>query len=183
MESLEGSGCCHRVNRLTGYFLISKIIYPMILDDIVKDYIDRSVLCWLATSNQYNEPNVSPKEMFTWLDDETLLIAHIASPNSVNNIRLNPNVCVSLVDIFIQKGFKLKGTALIIEKTDTDFTSKLKQLTDRYSDRFPVQSLIEVRVNKVEPIKAPSYFLFPETTEISQVENAMKTYKVRPENS
>jgi predicted pyridoxine 5'-phosphate oxidase superfamily flavin-nucleotide-binding protein len=36
----------------------------MITDD-VKKYIDQSVLCWLATSNAQNEPNVSPKEMFT----------------------------------------------------------------------------------------------------------------------
>ncbi|MFK5037181.1 pyridoxamine 5'-phosphate oxidase family protein, partial [Klebsiella pneumoniae] len=66
----------------------------------VKNYIDKSVLCWLATSNRQNEPNVSPKEIFTYKDDKTLLIANIASPNSIANINENPNVCVSFVDIF-----------------------------------------------------------------------------------
>lgn len=27
----------------------------------VKDYIRRSVLCWLATSNENNEPNIRKK--------------------------------------------------------------------------------------------------------------------------
>ncbi len=75
------------------------------LNQEVKKYIDKSVLCWLATSNEDNEPNVSPKEVFTYRDEKTLLIGDIASPNSVKNIKSNPIVCVSFVEIFVQKGF------------------------------------------------------------------------------
>jgi len=39
--------------------------------------------------------------------------------------------------------------------------------------------VIEVTVTKAEPIVAPSYFLFPETTEEGQIAAAHKTYKVR----
>ncbi|WP_194972628.1 pyridoxamine 5'-phosphate oxidase family protein [Aquiflexum lacus] len=146
----------------------------------VKKYIDKSVLCWLATVNELNEPNVSPKEVFTYDGEHTLLIANIASPVSIKNIRENPNVCVSFIDVFIQKGFKIKGTARVIEKKDAGFEKKAKLLTDLFTDNFPIISVIEVNVKKVDQIQAPSYFLYPDKTEQSQIESAMKTYKVKP---
>lgn len=150
------------------------------LTDEVKKYINKSVLCWLATSNLQNEPNVSPKEIFAHDGDNTLLIAHIASPNSVENIKDNPHVCVTFVDIFIQKGFKLKGKATLISKEDIDFIEKVKPLTDLFSDKYPIKSVIEITITKVDPILAPSYFLYPERTEQFQIESAMETYHVRP---
>ena len=82
----------------------------------IKKYIDQSVLCWLATVSKDGIPNVSPKEIFTYLDNEHLGIAHIASPNSIRNIKANPNVCVSFVEIFVQKGYKLRGKVEIITR-------------------------------------------------------------------
>jgi uncharacterized protein len=146
----------------------------------VKNYIDKSVLCWLATSNRDNEPNVSPKEIFTNKDNKTLLIANIASPNSINNIKENPTVCVSFVDVFVQKGYKLKGTATIIAKNDPTFNEKVKPLTNLFTDAFPIQSIIEIEITKVDIIQAPSYFLYPDRTAQFQIDSAMKTYKVKP---
>lgn len=146
----------------------------------IKQYIDKSVLCWLATSDSDNEPNVTPKEVFTYRGENTLLIAHIASPNSVKNIKQNPKVCVSFIDVFVQKGFKIKGIAQLIKSQDNEFHDKVRPLTDMVSDKIPIKSVIEIDIKKVEPILAPSYFLFPDTTEKSQIENAMATYKVKP---
>lgn len=150
------------------------------LTDEVKKYIDKSVLCWLATSDKHNEPNVSPKEIFTYKGDTTFLIANLASPNSIDNIKDNPNVCVSFVDVFVQKGFKLKGIATLIDKTDNRFALKVKSLTDLFTDKFPIKTIIEIQVTKVDAIQAPSYFLYNDITEQSQINNAMKSYKVKP---
>ena len=150
------------------------------LTEEVKNYIDKSVLGWLATSDRNNEPNVSPKEIFTYKDDTTFLIAHLASPNSVNNIKENPNVCVSFVDIFVQKGFKLKGLATIIEKGDEIFEHAVQPLINLFTDQYPIKAVIEISVTKVETIQAPSYFLYNDITEQSQVNSAMKTYNVKP---
>lgn len=146
----------------------------------LKNCIDKSVLCWLATSNRENEPNVSPKEMFALSTESTLLIANIASPETVQNVKLNPKVCVSILDIFVQKGYKIKGIAKIIDKTDNHFEIKHKILTDLFTDEFPIRSIIEVEIQQVDKIVAPSYYLFPETREENQIESAMKTYKVKP---
>ena len=151
------------------------------IDNNLKEYIDKSVLCWLGTCDRELTPNVSPKEMFTYKGNNTLLIANIASPNSVENIKENPNVCVSFIDIFVQKGYKLKGIANIIENTEPAYKEKVKPLTDLFTDKFPIKSVIEITINKVENIQAPSYFLYADTTEESQIKSAMTTYKVFPQ--
>ena len=150
------------------------------LDAAIKQSISESVLCWLATANAKGEPNVSPKEMFVPCGDERLLIANIASPNSVANIKQNPSVCVSFIDIFKQKGFKLRGAARIVESSEPRFQSLLNELHKLGGEAFPVASIIEVTVEAAEQIIAPSYWLFPGTTEQNQVEQAMESYGVRP---
>ncbi len=152
------------------------------LDPGIKQSVDESVLCWLATANAEGEPNVSPKEMFVSYGDEMLLIANIASPKSVANIKTNPSVCVSFIDVFKQKGFKLIGRAKIIERTEKDFKSMLEALHKLGGEAFPVNSIIAVAIERSEPIIAPSYWLFPETTEQDQIDQAMKSYGVRPKS-
>ena len=144
----------------------------------VKNCLKKSVLCWLATADKDGMPNVSPKEMFTFEGDSTILIAHIASPNSLKNINENPNVCVSVLDIFVQKGYQIKGFATIIEKNDAIFAEKAELLRGLFGTDYPLSSLINIEVVKVKPIIAPSYFLFPERTEQSRIDSAMKAYGV-----
>jgi predicted pyridoxine 5'-phosphate oxidase superfamily flavin-nucleotide-binding protein len=148
-------------------------------DTTIKQYINQSVLCWLATSDEDNFPNVSPKEMFTFVEEDKLLIANIASPNSIQNIKVNNKVCVSFVDVFVQKGFKIKGIARIIEEKDIDFETKVEIIKALFTDKFPIHELIEIEAYKIESIKAPSYLVFPNITEQEQIESAMKTYKVK----
>lgn len=146
----------------------------------IKKYIDQSVLCWLATVSKDGIPNVSPKEIFTYLDGEHIGIAHIASPNSIRNIKINPNVCVSFVDIFVQKGYKLVGQAEIISKTAPIFKVEAAKILKMAGAAFPVQALLKIKVTKTAPILAPSYFMYPEkTTEENQINEALKAYGVK----
>lgn len=151
------------------------------LSSLVKDNINKSVLCWLATVNAEGKANVSPKELFTYSEeDDTLLIANIASPTSIKNIRQNSAVCVSFVDVFVQKGYKLAGKATFINKSNDDFLEKAEKLKIMAGGAFPVNSLLAISVEKVDEIVAPSYRFYPETTtEEEQTKNAHKTYKVQ----
>ncbi len=146
------------------------------LTDEIKIYLQRSVLCWLATVSEDGTPNVSPKEIFVPEGDKYVLIAHVASPKSVRNIKANPNVCLSFVEVFEQRGFKLNGTARVVEPTDPDYEPRVQPLKKIATERFPIQSFIEVEVQKVAKILAPRYKLYPETTPEAQVERAVKTY-------
>ena len=142
----------------------------------LKKYIDKSVLCWLATSSIDNKPNVSPKEIFNYYGKNTLIIANIASPQSIKNIKKNKNVSVSFIDVLVQKGFQLKGTAEIIVKSDTDFKSMENVLLKMTEGEFPFSSIIKIKIEHTEPIIAPSYLFYPQTTEDEQVKNARKSY-------
>jgi len=151
------------------------------LNDEIKDSAKHAVLCWLATSGKDGTPNVSPKEMFVPFGDDKMIIANIASPTSVNNIKMNTAVCLSYIDIFKQKGFKLKGRARLAERNSTDYETYLSEIHKQLGGEvFPVQCVIEVTVESAEPIVAPSYRFFPETSEQKQIFSAMDSYGVKP---
>lgn len=152
----------------------------MLLTPDIQDCIARSVLCWLATVDADGRPNVSPKEIYAAFDDSHLVIAHIASPTSVRNIGANPVVCVSFVDVFVQKGWKLHGEAEVVPADDPRFAVLARPLAAMTGGKFPIHAVIDVRVTAAAPIVAPSYRLVPGTTEASQVAAAMATYGVVP---
>ena len=142
----------------------------------IKAAIDDSVLCWLATSSADNMPNVSPKEIFCYFEDDTIIVANIASPQTVKNIRANKNVCISFIDILKQKGFQLKGAAEIIEKSATDFSKMEKMLLHLTEGKFPFATITKITITSSKPIIAPKYLLYPNTTEEQQIESAKKSY-------
>ena len=150
----------------------------MITTEIIKS-INNSVLCWLATTSANGHPNVSPKEIFSNYGDQYLLIANIMSPQSIKNIKARAKVSVSFVDILVQKGFQLKGTAEIVNRKEDAFEEIHKPLFKIAGPDYPIISVIKIKVQSVKPIIAPRYVLFPETTESQQIESAKKTYRLK----
>lgn len=148
----------------------------MELTNEIKASIDQSILCWLATVSDKNIPNVSPKEIFNYFGTDKIIIANIASPQSVKNINVNEKVCVSFIDVLVQKGFQVKGKAKIIKKTDAEFVEMEQVLLKMTSGNFPFRTITEILVEQVKPIIAPRYLLYPETTEQQQILNAKKAY-------
>ncbi|SOE97085.1 hypothetical protein SAMN05414139_10148 [Burkholderia sp. D7] len=108
-------------------------------------------------------------------------IANIASPTSVRNVGVNPRVCVSFIDVFIQKVFKFIGTAWNIRRQDANFSNWSAPLEAKTGPRFSIHSVLVIRTSKVAPILAPSYRLYAvQATEAAQVESVMRTCGVRP---
>ncbi|WP_299317928.1 pyridoxamine 5'-phosphate oxidase family protein [uncultured Maribacter sp.] len=142
----------------------------------IKAAICDSVLCWLATSSADNIPNVSPKEIFSCFGDDMIIVANIASPQTVKNVRANKNVCISFIDILKQKGFQLKGEAKIITAAAIDYEKMENVLLMLTEGKFPFSSITKISVTSAKPIIAPKYVLFPETTEEEQIANAKKNY-------
>jgi hypothetical protein len=150
------------------------------MTDAVHQAARRSVLCWLATVDAAGQPNVSPKEVWVIADDRHVVVANIASPVTVRNIRQQPKVCLSFVDVLVQKGFKLQGRARELLPGDADYAHWAAHVLTMAGDRIPVRSVLLIVVDAVQPIVAPSYWLFPATTtEASQVEAARRSYGLR----
>lgn len=129
---------------------------PNLLTPDHKAMAERSVLCWLATASATGQPNVSPKELFAVVDDEHVVVANIASPVSAKNIRANAQVCLSFVDVFAQKGYKVTGEARDIIPADAEFARWAEPLQKTAGDRFPIRSVFLIRATAVETIIAPA---------------------------
>ncbi len=142
--------------------------------------IQNSVLCWLATVNTSGVPNVSPKEIFDLADDNTLIIANIASPQSVKNIRKHPAVCVSLIDIFTQVGCKLVGHASITDHSNLHYEKYHTQLTKLTEGKYPFSEITTVKIESRSKIIAPSYLFYKEESVEEKRVRAMQHYGVKP---
>jgi len=155
----------------------------MRLNETVRSEMEKAVLCWLATVGGDGDPNVSPKEIFAPFAEDDLVIADIASPISVRNIRLNPKVCVSFIDVFRQCGFKLAGEASVIGRDGEDFADFAAPLLSKAGTAFEIRHVIHVRVERVSRIWAPSYAVFPNRSEQERLEEAYRTYGVQPRSA
>ncbi len=154
------------------------------LSGTVLEYINRSVLCWLATASTKGIPNVSPKEVFACYQQQSVIIANIASPTTIKNIKENPNVCLSFIDVLVQKGYQLKGKAEIITNDHPEFSKMEPQLLQLTKGKYPFPSITFITPEKIKPILAPSYLLYPEeATEERLIEQAKIAYGLTNHNN
>ena len=142
----------------------------------IKRYIDQSVLCWLATSSKKHVPNVSPKEIFTYFGEDAIIIANIASPQTVRNIRQNNKACISFIDVFTQKGFQLKGEAQILEPIHENYSIMKQTLEEMTEGKFPFSTITYFIVSSAKRIVAPRYIFYPDTKEDDQIRQAKAVY-------
>lgn len=149
-----------------------------VITEAVQSSIKTSVLCWLATVSKDGVPNVSPKEAWVYGGNDRIWVANIASPNTVANIRDCSDVCLSFVDVLTQKGFKIVGKSRILERGDGGIEEAFDQLSACVGQKFTILSVIEIIAEKTSPIIAPSYTLFPDTTEREMVDQALKSYRM-----
>ena len=150
------------------------------ITEAVRADIENSVLCWLATVDAAGVPNLSPKEIFHHYNDDRIVIADIASSNSVRNIQTHPAVCVSFIDVFRQRGFKIVGTATIIPREADDFSVVGADLLKMAGGDYPIRNVIAIQIRRISRIWAPSYALFPERSETDRMQDAYRTYGVLP---
>ena len=153
----------------------------MMLSDEIKAEMNNAVLCWLATADAKGRPNVSPKEIFAASQNNSMVIADIASPHSVRNVRSNPQVRVSFFAVFRQHGHKLEGLARVVDRSQGAFEPLARELVRMAGEDFPIRSLVLVEMRRITPIRAPSMILSPERSDAMRMENAYAAYGVRPD--
>jgi hypothetical protein len=151
--------------------------HEMITEEI-ENSIESSVLCWLATVSEDGVPNVSPKEAFLHDGNGRVVVANIASPQTVRNIRQNTNVCLSFVNVFVQKGYKITGEARVLNEGDARYDDHHRKLTSLIGEAFRIVSIIEIVPVMIDEIIAPSYRLFPESTENDRIRESLEAYAV-----
>lgn len=153
----------------------------IVFDAQFQSYAASSVLCWLASCDAQGQPNVSPKEIFLVCEAPYIVVANIASPNTVRNVRANPKVCLSFIDIFVQKGHKVLGLCDYITRGDAHFEQWASGLMALAEPKFKLAGVFVIKATQVQDIVAPSYtFYADQVTQTQQIASAMQTYGVMP---
>ncbi len=131
----------------------------VVFSDEMKAFITRLRLCYVATVNEDNTPNVSPRGTLKVLDDDHLIFADIMSPNTSRNITRNPAIEINIVDPFLRRGYRFKGNAIL--SSDPGLIDKASQ---DLGANYPVRQVIVVKVSHISTVRSPVY-VFTEQTE------------------
>ncbi len=84
------------------------------LTEEMRRLVEEQRLGFVATVCPDGTPNLSPKGTVAVWDDDHLVFVDICSPSTVANLRANPAVEVNVVDPFARRGYRFKGTGIVL---------------------------------------------------------------------
>ena len=131
-----------------------------ILTDDMKRVVRQQRMRFMATVCPDGSPNLSPKGTATIWDDDHLVFADLGSPVTIENLGHNPACEINVLDTFLRKGYRFKGTAEILTGGD---------LFDEIEDAFatgshgirrsglPAKRYVLITVNEAAPVISPGY--------------------------
>jgi uncharacterized protein len=114
------------------------------LNQVLMDAISQIQPAMVATSNRAGEPNVSPKGSLRVLDDNHVAFADLRSPQTISNLRENPNLQIIGFDPVSRKGWRIWGVAEEI-LTAGDLYDRFSA---PYAGRSKVNHVVKVLVKK-----------------------------------
>ena len=134
---------------------VIQIPYEMMLTEEIKGFVKKTKLGFVATVCPDGTPNLSPKGTTTAWDDDHLVFADIHSPGTVENLLTNPSIEINVVDVFVRKGYRFKGTAKVLTG-GTLFQDIIASYGDA-AKKYTIKRIVLVKVDRVIPINSPIY--------------------------
>ncbi len=151
-----------------------------IITDDMRDIVKATRLCFVATVDDDGTPNLSPKSSLMVYDDDHLVFANIASPNTVRNLRREPAIEINAIDIFMRRGYRFKGTAELMPPGTPEYDFVAEPFWADNGKQFPVHEIVKVHVARAVPVLSPAYTYIDEITEDVLREAYLAKYGVRP---
>ena len=131
-----------------------------ILNEDMKQVVRQQRMGFIATVCPDRSPNLSPKGTATVWDDDHLVFANLGSPVTIENLAHNPACEMNIIDNFIRKGYRFKGTAELVT------SGKLfDEIAEAYAtgsrgiqpSSLPAQGFVVMTVTKTAPLVSPGY--------------------------
>ena len=131
-----------------------------ILNDDMKRVIRQQRMGFMATVDADGSPNLSPKGTATVWDDDHLVFANLGSPGTIENLRHNPACELNIIDYYLRKGYRFKGTAEIL--TDGPQFEDIKAAYTAGSrginrSGISAHGYVLITVTKTAPLQSPAY--------------------------
>ena len=135
----------------------------VILTTEIKEFVKQQKLGFAATVCPDGTPNLSPKGTTTVWDDEHLVFADIHSPGTINNLLINPSIEINVVDIFIRKGYRFKGTGKVL--SEGSLFEEVVSFYKAAGAKYIIKNIVLIKIERILPFASPVY-----DTEISEDE-------------
>ena len=128
-----------------------------VLTEDMKRVVREQRLGYIATVCPDGTPNLSPKATMKVWDDDHLVFADLASPGTIANLKQNPAIEINIVDPFLRKGYRFKGTGVVIE-SGRDFDKVMTQFADRQAGvNAQIRGFVMMTVTRALPVISPGY--------------------------
>ncbi len=134
-----------------------------ILTDDMKRVVRQQRIGFVATVCPDGTPNLSPKGTAAVWDDDHLLFADLASPVTMDNLRLNSSIEINLVDLYSRKGYRFKGIAHIVDREkEPGLHEEIFQAYENggrgvHQVRLPARAYVLIKVERALPLVSPAY--------------------------
>jgi predicted pyridoxine 5'-phosphate oxidase superfamily flavin-nucleotide-binding protein len=129
------------------------------ITDEMKEFIKEQKISYVATANKKGLPNISPKGPLRVVDDKTLAFADLFSKKTRNNLKDNPWIAVSVVNVERKEGFQFRGKAEVLTQGPL-YVQITNDISKPYTMRPVVQSVVKIRVKEIHDLAPPGeYYL------------------------
>jgi len=121
----------------------------------IKEFLEKQKLGFVATVSPNGTPNISPKGTIIGWNSEFLVFANIRSPDTVNNLKNNPNVEINVIDPLLRRGYLFKGTTRILN--DGQMYDKILEFYKNLGIKSIIHEIMLVTVSDVTVVTSPLY--------------------------
>ena len=131
-----------------------------ILTGDMKRVVRQQRMGFMATVSLDGSPNLSPKGTTTVWDDDHLVFADLGSPVTIENLGHNPAFELNVLDTFLRKGYRFKGTAEILTEGAVFDDINEAYATGSHGIRrsgLPTNRYVLLTVTKAAPVISPGY--------------------------
>jgi predicted pyridoxine 5'-phosphate oxidase superfamily flavin-nucleotide-binding protein len=129
------------------------------ITDEIRKFVETQKISYVATVGKKGLPNVSPKGPLRVIDDKTLAFADLFSKKTRENLRDNPWIAVSVVDVERKEGFQFRGKAEVMTQGPL-YEQITEDISKPYTKRPVVQSVVKIRVKEIHDLAPPGeYYL------------------------
>lgn len=141
------------------------------LTEDMKRIVEEQRLAFVATVDADGTPNLSPKGTIAVLDDDHLMFADLASPQTVENLQRNATVELNVVDPVTRTGYRFKGRGVVLGKGE-----RFEQLVASYAagshavarPMERIRHIVVVELERCLPLISPAYDSGATEAEISE---------------
>jgi uncharacterized protein len=130
-----------------------------VLTEDMQRLVSEQRLGFHATVDPDGTPNLSPKGTTAVWDDDHLFFADIRSPGTIANLRRGSAIEVNVVDPFVRKGYRFKGTAVVHERGSEQYEHGLARLAELgyAANRERTNAIVVIEVTRARAIVSPAY--------------------------